>query len=488
MKTEITGTRETNNGSKNLKITGLSKINVLFGKNGTGKSSFLRNLYQLDDKNYHLVVPERGGEITYNSSYLDQENTSSTRKSVRNKDDDASYRSRSISRASNILNHAGYNSMSGGDIGRIKLDDITNLFRIFLPEFKVIFGSEPPYSLEIFRDNNGQDQKVTKAGTLSSGQKEALTLAADIVTQAILWDSLEKTLLIDEPDAHLHADLANRFAIFINEIASKFNIQIIIATHSQGLISSLLNLSNEVSIVCLDENVESITSIKNEESPILTNLLSIELSLAVILKRKIIIVEGSDDFLVWNQAARSQSFKDIALIQANGGDILLYKNNAEKILSAVLDERRFGVTILDGDGKNNFSNTKNSTLPCERLNCYSLENLFLTNEVLSTIKTGLNIKDELKQLKESLQGKEEKEEIEKIIQDKQKTKISKELIKKIHHHLDLHVSSRDWRILIGKKLGSDRPVGELKNFLGDNLVDYIWGEITKKEIEAEIKE
>ena len=475
MKNEIDSIRMVNGSEKNLKISGLYKINVLFGKNGTGKSSFLRNTFQSDADNYHLIVPERGGDIVYSSGHLDQENNPDGRKSVRNKDDDSSYRNRAVSRATSILNHQGYKSITDGKVGMIKSEDITHLFRIFLPEFKVVFGDQSPHSLEIYRDNNGNQEKISNANSLSSGQKEALTLAADIITQAVLWDSSEKTLLIDEPDAHLHTDLANRFAIFINEIADKFNIQIIIATHSSGLISSLLSLSSNIGIVCFDENSESICAVKKDDAAIFTNLLSIELSLAVVLNRKIIIVEGNDDFLVWNQASRSQSFKDIALIQANGGDILQYKKNAEKILSAVLDARRFGITILDGDGRNNFTNTDADMLPCERLQCYSLENLLFTDEVLRKIKDPINLNQELNDLKNTPNITEsEVIEIDAIISDKKNTKISKELIKKIHSHIDTHASARDWRILVGKVLGSGIPTGELANFLGDSIVNYIW--------------
>lgn len=483
MKTEISGSRIIDSQNKNLTIKNLSKINVLFGKNGTGKSTFLRNLYQSDSENYHLIVPERGGiEMKQNSGILDQENNPDQKKQVRRWNFDSEYRSRAISRATNILTSLGYKTAHKIKSEKISAEEITNLFRVFLPEFKVIFNSSAPFNLEISRENNETEQKITDAKQLSSGQVEALSLAADIITQGVLWDTTKKTLLIDEPDVHLHTDLENRFAIFINEITNKFNIQIIIATHSSGLIASLLSLTNEVGIVCFDKNSEEISAAKKDQATIFTNLLSIELSLAVVLNRKLIIVEGSDDFLVWNQATRSLSFEDIALIQANGGDILKYKRNAEKILNAALDRNgKFGITILDGDSKNQFTNTKQDILPCERLKCYSLENLLFTNEILSLMKDNINLTQELTDLKEKEDTTEsEKINIDKIISDKQNTKVSKELIKKIHTQIDNHSSSRDWRILIGKRLGSEKPTGELANFLGENIVSYIWdNEVTE---------
>ena len=187
-------------------------------------------------------------------------------------------------------------------------------------------------------------------------------------------------------------------------------------------------------------------------------------------------IEGNDDYLVWNQAIRSQSFEDIALIQANGGDILKYKKNAEHILEAVIDTpNKCGITILDGDSKGAYTNKSIDILPCERLKCYSLENLLLTNEVLAKIKEPIDLVSELNKLKNSgdLTGGE-KTQVEKIIKDKQNTKISKDLIKKIHSHIDDYSSSRDWRILVGKTLGEKKPTGELATFLGEDVVNYLW--------------
>lgn len=477
MKKEIASTRKIDGTDKALKISNLSKINVLFGKNGTGKSSFLKNLYQSDAENYHLVVAERGGiEMKQNSGILDQENDKNQKKKARKNSFDPNYRSRAISRASGIFTSIGFKVSSSIDSEYIKIEEVTSLFRVFLPEFRVSFNPEMPHNIEIYREINETEELIDDATKLSSGQVEALSLAADIITQAVFWNKSNKTLLIDEPDAHLHTDLENRFAIFVNEIATKFDLQIIIASHSSGLIASLLCLSEEVGIVCLDRRSEDITAIKKDNAAIFTNLLSIDLALAVILNRKIVITEGNDDFLVWNQATRSPFFEDIAIIQANGGDILKYKRNAESILEAVLDDPgKCGITILDDDGKNEYTNKPGDLLPCERLKCYSLENLVLTNEVLAIMKESVNLNDELNALKTSGDLKEsQKSEIDNLIKDKQNTKISKELIKKIHSQIDTHAFSRDWRTLVGKKIGLEKPTGELATFLGDGIVNYLW--------------
>jgi hypothetical protein len=55
------------------------------------------------------------------------------------------------------------------------------------------------------------------------------------------------------------------------------------------------------------------------------------------------------------------------------------------------------------------------------------------------------------------------------------------LIKKIHHKIDTHSNTTDWRIRVGKALGKERPAGELLDFLGNDVVNYIWGEINNTE-------
>ncbi len=481
MKEEIKGDRLLNGVSKHVTIRNLKGINILLGKNGTGKSSFLRNLYQTDYRNYYLIVPERGGsEMTYNSSYADQENNEDQKKQSRQRNFDRDYRIRVVSRASMILNRGGYLLYSGIKTSNLCFQDISNLFRIFLPEFKVEFSTEIPYNLKIYREDElGNYQDITSADQVSSGEAEAFSLATDIITQSILWEDEEKILLIDEPDTHLHIDLENRFAIFINEIRNQFNLQVIIATHSNSLVASLLNVSEDVGIICFDTKQETISTIPLSQNRIFANLLSIDLSLAVILGKKILIIEGNDDFLVWNQAIRSQNLENLALIQANGNDIYDYKKNAEKILKVVLDTpTQRGVTLLDKDNQNDPQNNPADILPYLRLQCYSLENLFFTNEVLHYIKEDLDLERELLDLQNNLSNPDEKSAISCIINDKQFTKIPKELVHKVCQKIDPYSSSRDWRIILGKVLGKSRPSGELATFLGKDLVNYIWGEET----------
>lgn len=482
MKTEITGNRFVKNTQQSLKVTGLGRVNILFGKNGTGKSTFLRDVYKTQSNDFHLVVPERGGgNMIYSSGIFDQENKYEERRNVRSKNSDSQYRERAMSRTASILSSLGHKTYVGKEaVEETLVETIQALFGAFLPEFTAKFSESQPFSIDFYRsDESNKPTKIADTNQLSSGQVEALSLAADIVTQAILWRNEKRCILVDEPDAHLHLDLQNRFAIFVEDVSRKFDVQFIITTHSQALLASLMNVCDSIGIICLDSGEKEIRAIQKNKNFIFSNLLSSDLALSKVLGRKIVIVEGNDDFLVWNQAARNQNF-EATIIQAGGADILKYKAYTEKILNAVSDDNsQAGITLTDRDKKEDATHDTSSILPIKRLKCYSIENLLLTNEVLKSIKSDINLNTELDSISSS--SPEDKDEIDKIKTDKKGAKISKDLVKKIHNKIDTHSNTTDWRIRVGKVLGKERPTGELLDFLGNDVVNYIWGELVVTE-------
>jgi hypothetical protein len=57
-------------GGGSWKLTGLTSMTVLFGKNGSGKSQMLRAMRNINANVSHYVVPERAGEIDYQANHL----------------------------------------------------------------------------------------------------------------------------------------------------------------------------------------------------------------------------------------------------------------------------------------------------------------------------------------------------------------------------------------------------------------------------------
>jgi energy-coupling factor transporter ATP-binding protein EcfA2 len=475
MSNSIKANRTLGDKKKVLEIVNPARITILFGKNGVGKSTFLRDLYQNNPNDFHLLVPERGGEdLAYRSNLFDQESREPNRKNVRSKNGDNQYRERAISRTVAITQSIGYKQLKKQDLDDVDAEGIENLFGLFLPEFRAEFSDVQPYNIQFFREDGGA--KIGSTTELSSGQAEALSIASDIVTQAVLWQGSKKYILVDEPDAHLHLDLQNRFAIFIEEVSLAFKVNFIITTHSQALVAGLMNICGDVGVVCLDTKKEKISPIYKDSNFIFSSLLSSDLALARILNKKIVIVEGNDDYLVWNQASRSHNFEDIVIIEAGGGDILEYKKNAEKILSATDDSlNQIGITLTDRDDKGDATHDVGSLLPVKRLSCRSLENLFFTEEILGSIKKDINLPKLLEEFKKT--NSNYNAEVSLILKNKKNAKISKGLVKAFHSYIDNHASSTDWRIRVGKVLGAEKPQGELLDFLSEDVVNYVWGTI-----------
>jgi hypothetical protein len=127
-----------------------------------------------------------------------------------------------------------------GDLG-----DLEQLLTMLLPDFTLeLVGGNPPY---VLTRSDGQ-RRVQNVDELSTGEAQLLTLGLDILTIAAIWDMQNaptRLLLIDEPDAHIHPDLQVRFADFLNQVADKYSLQIVIATHSTTLLSAVGQFSGD---------------------------------------------------------------------------------------------------------------------------------------------------------------------------------------------------------------------------------------------------
>ncbi|MBK7362059.1 MAG: AAA family ATPase [Micavibrio sp.] len=156
---------------------------------------------------------------------------------------------------------------------------------------------------------------------LSSGEQMIVTL--------ILWSfndelaQLKKLIILDEPDAHLHPEMALMFKEIISDVlVKKFGIQIIMTTHSP----TTLCWMEEESIYLMNRNtgIEKATK-QNALNKLTSGLLFVHEAF------KIILVEGEDDTkfyqkvfdnLVFNKVLEQRVplvFKAVETPKANGG-------------------------------------------------------------------------------------------------------------------------------------------------------------------------
>ena len=221
-------------GGPTVKISGLKVLSILFGKNGSGKSLLLRRISELNHDNTHYCNPEKSGTFAYNAHLFEGELSGSKRLSGRRENINPSYYEQVITRIQSFLVKRG--AWVDG-ISPISHLDIANLIHLLLPDYQITIKTESPY-IEV----KNQYEDMINLNTLSSGERHILGLGLDIASICAIWkleNRNENVLLIDEPDAHLHPDLHQNFALFIKTTIEKFSVQIIIATHSTTLLAAL---------------------------------------------------------------------------------------------------------------------------------------------------------------------------------------------------------------------------------------------------------
>ena len=219
------------------------------GRNGAGKSRFLRDIEEATSENKQLfyvryVSPERAGSFKRDGNVLT--NMSNDPNWLR--------QSRAVNQVNNFKStsamlfreaEALYNRrlVSSPDI-RLDLNrnfEIDRLSKInqLLTNISLVMGNA---DFEFRSLANGE---TIRPEQISSGESEAAALASEIL---YFFDTIDPTkfnlLLLDEPDVHLHPDLQARLGKLILAMLDEFksheeSISICLATHSSSLVCSL---------------------------------------------------------------------------------------------------------------------------------------------------------------------------------------------------------------------------------------------------------
>lgn len=461
-------------GGGNWTLRSLNSINVLLGKNGSGKSILLRAIRDLSPDNSHYIVPERTGDITFEAGLIVESVSSTGRRNRSQSNFSPNYRQGVVTRIQAYYTTRGTKRLD--EIGH-NPEDLMKSLAIILPDFKVTVKSENPfYDLIRIKD----DTHVTSVNALSSGESQLLTIGMDILTIVGVWE-LEKiqgrTLLIDEPDAHIHPDLQIKFADFLNSIAEEYQVQIIVATHSTTLMSALGQFGKQsVSLLYLRPNQEQIRGEKyNHVTKEIAGFLGGHLIMGPLFAAPVLLVEGDDDYRIWVQVARSGKL-DICVLPCNGDEIKKYRKTLERMFEALSEDIRLrGLALLDGDKPQpeNQPGSPQNFVPFVRLNCHESENLYLTDEVLSEL--GYTWEEAAKKIAAESDNYGNKAAQLKNISciDRRKDDLKK-IINEIAEILD--PKKLLWTVRLGKIMGSGRPVGMLADFIGEDVVSHIWGE------------
>jgi ATPase subunit of ABC transporter with duplicated ATPase domains len=231
-------------------LSGLSQINVILGRNGAGKSRFLRSLdnglSQRPEFNVRYISPERAGVFRRDANVQNNmEQNKDWLSAVRRKNQADNFKAASANllrelEISYLRRLEATPQMRADPERTFRLDRLEKINRLLSNLTVTQEGSDL-----VFRNVAGE---VVAADQISSGESETVALASEILYFFDnLHDSRFSLLLLDEPDVHLHPDLQARLARLV--IASvtetgeslREGLAICIATHSTPLVCALTN-------------------------------------------------------------------------------------------------------------------------------------------------------------------------------------------------------------------------------------------------------
>ncbi|MFI5491849.1 ATP-dependent nuclease [Actinoplanes sp. NPDC051859] len=169
-------------------------------------------------------------------------------------------------------------------------------------------------------------------------------------------------VLIDEPEAFLHPPQAFELGRVLGEIASKREIQIVLATHDRNLVAGLLEVDHDVSIVRLDRDEGNTTASQLQSSEVKLlwsdSVLRYSNVLDGLFHRMVVLAEGEDDCKFYQAALDALDDGDAARVAPS--EVLFLptggKDGMSKIAKALLSLRVRVVAspdldLLDNSGK-----------------------------------------------------------------------------------------------------------------------------------------
>lgn len=462
-------------GGGEWRLTRLTNIVAIFGKNGSGKSKLLRAWRDSAPQTTHYVVPERTGELDYQANYLQQQLSFQSRQSESQRNFSNDYRRQIVARIQAYFAARGNHR---GDTLPTNPAQIESMLGTLLPDFSItLSGTEnPPYKL--FRAADGA--RIGQIDELSSGEAQVLTLGLDILTIAGIWEiepPTSRIMLVDEPDAHIHPDLMVRFADFLVRVATEFKLQVVLATHSTTLLAALGQFGGEeTSVIYLDRTgsdfrAEPFSEMLKE----LAACLGGHALMGPLFGVPLLLVEGDDDYRIWSQVPRHHQVSFSAL-PSGGQKILQHQRALEKVFAALREpgQPHAGYALVDGDKGKPEANpeTPQDHVKFIQLNCYESENLFLTDEVLDALETNwADAQATVVAAAGRFGGKARK--LRTIGNWDRQTEDIKDVISELSMILDskpIH-----WTVRVAKAVGAARPSGQIAEFLGQEVIESLWG-------------
>jgi energy-coupling factor transporter ATP-binding protein EcfA2 len=381
-------------GNDYARIEGVTPLNVIVGRNGSGKSRFLRTLYGIlaasQEHFVRYVSPERAGIFKREAGVDDAIRTQSNwLQDTRLKNQATNFKTASAT----LLRELQQKFLLRMETDHLLRLDVTRTFQTdqlskinrMLSNIQVRQGSE--------FDFIAATGEVVRPEEISSGESEVISLASEVLHFFASIDAARtNVLLLDEPDVHLHPDLQARFAQFLIDELSLLPLDvadqttICVATHSTPLVCGLAQFAG-LSLGTIDFGRTIVQQRRFAEAaqkvaPFFGHPLSQSISNDVLL-----IIEGEDDEQIWQQAVRSSQggIRVFPCVAKSVNQQYELERFAAKLLSSLYDAP-VGYSLRDGDGKSGALQDIGPIRRC-RLDCYEAENLLVTDDCLAFMQS-----------------------------------------------------------------------------------------------------
>jgi len=467
-------------------LRNLNNINIIMGRNGAGKSRFLRVLEEDYAKRpeFHVryVSPERAGTFRRDGNILtNMSNNPDWLRSMRSRNQASDFKAASATLLREIevlyLRRLASTPEIRNDPSRDFITDRLSKINRLLTNIVL------DVSVTDFEFKSLSSGDVIPPDQISSGESEAVSLATEIL---YFFDSIDpmkfNVLFLDEPDVHLHPDLQARLAALIVSLIEEYSalaesIAVCVSTHSAPFVCALAG-SPKVSLGTKNFSVDAVelkpvTDQLRKIAPFFGHPLSLSLCDDAAL-----ILEGEDDERVWQQAARSSKglLKVFPVLAGTVNQQSALESFCGGLLGALYDEP-LAFSIRDGDGVQGQALPHTPPVRRFRLACYAIENALVTDECLAVL--GKNWAEFVADAREWLEENAEHEyatSLRTLIGAEDRLRHDK--IKDIRQLIcAVTGSNKPWELVVGQAIGKIAVDGFSE---GAMLVDYLGAELVKE--------
>lgn len=470
-----------------IKLTNISSINIIMGKNGCGKSTLLKLLhdhFSSVDNEVNYVTPERGGTLKF-SANIEQNiaNNENWVREIKKQNQWTNFKEHSITQ---------FRKLELLSLREIESDpeirlDLTNNFVTVIAKINKLLTN-----IEIIRSEKGHFDIISKRKpvgskidpiNISSGESELISLAIECLTfEKSCSEDQVNYLLLDEPDVHLHPDLQANLIDFLLELLKRGKFKIFLATHSTAILGSLITIpearfgilqngETEIEFKPINEIYQTILPIFGAHP--LSNIFN---------QNPIMLVEGEDDVRIWQQAIRSSGGElKCYPCSVNGmPNMPIYESSVKEIIEGVYDNAiAYSLRDRDSDSTDEISDS----LPIIRfkLSCRNAENLIITDEVLSAL--GMTWNAMIDRIEKWLKTFSDHSKYSAMVSFKESGFDRKYFdLKDVRNILiGLTETAKPWEVAIGQMIGEiasnpgkiDFTENKLCNYLGEKLTNQI---------------